>query len=73
VPVTSSVTAQINALRTVGARKVVLFHPFDDPKGLHADYVTHYGFELLGVKGAGKTVADLARIPGRRINRRVVA
>jgi maleate isomerase len=67
VPVTSSVTAQINALRTVGARKVVLLHPFDDPKGLHADYVTHYGFELLGVKGAGKTVADLAHISHQEV------
>jgi len=67
VPVTSSVTAQIHALTTVGARKVVLLHPFDDPKGLHADYVTHYGFELLGVKGAGKTVADLAHISQQEV------
>ena len=67
VPVTSSVTTQINALRTVGAQKVVLLHPFDDPKGLHADYVTHYGFDLLGVKGAGLTVPDLAHISHQEV------
>lgn len=59
VPVTSSLTAQVNALRAVGAAKLVLVHPFSDPEGFHAEYVAHYGFQLLGLKGAGKTVADL--------------
>ena len=62
VPVTSSITAQVNALRAVGAQKLVLLHPFKDPEGFHAEYVTHYGFDLLGFRGAQKTVADLATI-----------
>ena len=33
VPVTSSVTAQIDALRAVGAERPVLLHPFADPSG----------------------------------------
>jgi len=41
---------------------LVLLHPFTDPEGFHAEYVGHYGFELLGFKGAQKTVADLATI-----------
>ena len=62
VPVASSLTAQVNALRAVGAAKLILVHPFSDPEGFHAEYVTHYGFQLLGLKGAGKTVADLGTI-----------
>ena len=62
VPVTSSITAQVNALRALGARKLILVHPFSDPEGFHAEYVTHYGFDLLGFKGAGKSVADLATV-----------
>lgn len=62
VPVTSSITAQVNALRALGAGKLILVHPFSDPEGFHAEYVTHYGFELLGFKGAGKSVADLATV-----------
>lgn len=62
VPVTSSVTAQIRALHALGARRLALLHPFDDPKGLHSAYVKHYGFELMGTKSAGKRVSDLARI-----------
>ena len=60
VPVTSSVTAQVNALRAVGAERLALLHPFAEPGGFDSSYVGRHGFELLGVKGAGKTVADLA-------------
>ena len=67
VPVTSSLTAQVNALRTVGAAKLILVHPFSDPGGFHAEYVTHYGFRLLGLKGAGKTVADLGTTSGDEV------
>ena len=63
VPVTSSITAQVNALSAPWAHnKLVLLHPFTDPEGFHAEYVTHYGFDLLGFRGAQKTVADLATI-----------
>ena len=69
VPGTSSITAQVNALRAVGAKKLVLLHPFTDPEGFHAEYVGHYGFELLGFKGAQKTVADLATISQDEVKR----
>ena len=69
VPVTSSITAQVTALRAVGAKKLVLLHPFTDPEGFHAEYVGHYGFELLGFKGAQKTVADLATISQDEVKR----
>ena len=69
VPVTSSVTAQVNALRAVGAEKPVLLHPFAELGGFDTGYVAHYGFDLLGVSGAGKTVADLATMPEAEIGR----
>ena len=52
----------MNALRAVGAQKLVPPSPFQGPGGFHAEYVTHYGFDLLGFRGAQKTVADLATI-----------
>jgi maleate isomerase len=67
VPVTSSVTAQIEALRAVGAQKVLLLHPFDDPTGQHTEYVRHYGFEVVGEASAGKTVAELAKISAHEV------
>ena len=63
VPVISSVTAQIAALEAVGAERIALLHPFAEPGGFDSSYVGHYGFELAGVRGAGKTVADLATMP----------
>ena len=69
VPVTSSVTAQIDALRAVGAERPVLLHPFADPSGFDTAYVGHYGFDLKGQKGAGKTVADLAAVPQDEVAR----
>lgn len=69
VPVTSSVTAQVNALRAVGAEKPVLLHPFADPDGFDSSYVGHHGFELAGVRGAGRTVAELATVPEDEVRR----
>ena len=51
----------------------MLLHPFTDPEGFHAEYVGHYGFELLGFKGAQKTVADLATISQDEVKRIAVA
>lgn len=67
VPVTSSLTAQIEALRTVGARNLLLLHPFDDPSGQHSDYVRHYGFEVAADVSAGKKVAELARVSAAEV------
>ncbi len=60
VPVTSSLTAQMNALHALGARKVAVVHPFEQSHGRYGEYLAHYGFEMVGVKGAGKKVGDLA-------------
>ncbi len=60
VPVTSSLTAQVSALRAVCARKLVLLHPFAEPGGFDAGYVARHGFDLLESRGAGKAVAELA-------------
>lgn len=67
VPVISSVTAQIAALEAVGAERIALLHPFAEPGRFDSSYVAHHGFELAGVRGAGKTVADLATMPTHEI------
>lgn len=69
VPVTSSVTAQVNALRAVGAEKLILLHPFAEPGGFDTGYVGHNGFDLVGTRGAGRTVAELATVPPDDIRR----
>ena len=69
VPVTSSVTAQVNALRAVGAERPALLHPFAEPGGFDTSYVAHYGFAPAGVRGAGRTVAELATMPEAEIGR----
>lgn len=66
VPVTSSVTAQIAALRAVGAERIALLHPFADG-AFDTSYVAHHGFEAAAARGAGKTVADLATMPAEEI------
>lgn len=64
IPVTTSVTAQLDALRTTGARKIAIGHPFAaDQDQLFVDMIEHYGFELAGIKGGGKGGRDLGRIP----------
>ena len=67
VPVTSSVTAQIAALRTVGAKNILLVHPFDDSEAQHANYVRHYGFNVTGEISAGKNVAELAMVSAAEV------
>jgi maleate isomerase len=65
VPVTTSLTAQLQALRVTGARKVAVAHPFppDAQETMLGDIVGHYGFELAGIKGGGKGGKELGRIP----------
>lgn len=64
VPVSSSATAQSNALAAVGARKVGVVHP-SNPKrdASHEDQMRDDGIETLGVKSAGATFEDYNRIP----------
>ncbi|MBI2955474.1 MAG: hypothetical protein HYY30_14260 [Chloroflexi bacterium] len=65
VPVTATVTAEIEALRTMGAKKVVLATPFEEwlnqtMKG----FLEGSGFEVVNMGGLGiKRNVDLARVP----------
>ena len=61
IPVTSSLTAQIEALRAVGARRIALLHPFAEG-GFDSSYVARNGFDLAGTRAAGRTVAELATV-----------
>jgi maleate isomerase len=64
VPVATSITAQIDALRTLGARRVAVGHPYtSDQDPTFAGYSDKYGFESSSVKGAGYSGPELGRIP----------
>jgi maleate cis-trans isomerase len=64
VPVTTSITAQIEALRKVGAKNVAVAHPFAESYNeMYRKYVDHYGFNFSGMEAAGETVTNLGRIP----------
>lgn len=63
VPVTNSLTAQMNGLKAVGARKVGIVHPFDESHAGMYDYLGRYGFEVVGIKSVGYPAIDLGRIP----------
>jgi len=64
VPVTTSLTAQLEALHRTGARKVAIAHPFPQAQSKpFVDIVEHYGFGFAGARGGGKTGRELGRIP----------
>ncbi|MDP2619296.1 MAG: hypothetical protein Q8P46_03845 [Hyphomicrobiales bacterium] len=64
VPVTTSITAQIDALQNVGARHIAVGHPFSPQHDqMFLDYIDHYGFERAGTKGADRTAVELGQIP----------
>lgn len=64
VPVTTSISAQVDALRTVGARRVAVGHPFGEEfSGIFGGYCDHYGFTRAGSKGANMGAIDLGSIP----------
>jgi maleate cis-trans isomerase len=64
VPVTTSLTAQVEALRVTGARKVAIAHPFPQPQSKpFVEIVEHYGFGFAGALGGGKTGRELGLIP----------
>jgi maleate isomerase len=64
VPVSSSATAQSNALAAVGARKVGVVHP-SNPKrdATHDEQLRDDGLEPMGNRSAGATFEDYNRIP----------
>jgi maleate isomerase len=69
VPVTTSLNAQMNGLKAVGAKKVAIIHPFDTesetnaPGNMHYDCLSRHGFELTAIKGADRPAIELGRIP----------
>lgn len=64
VPVTTSLTAQLDALRAVGARNVAIAHPFPQEQSRpFNDIIEHYGFTLTGALGGGRTGRELGLIP----------
>ena len=64
VPVSSSATAQSNALKAVGAGKVAVVHP-SNPKrdASHDQQLRDDGLEPLGNRSAGATFENYNRIP----------
>ena len=63
IPVTSALTAQLHALRELGAKKLAVVTPFDATGRGEWDRLTNDGFEVVGVGGAGYTYADFGRCP----------
>ena len=63
-PVTTSITAQVEALRKVGARRVAVCHPFPpDHDRMFVENLKNYGFASSVIKGAGYPAVDLGIIP----------
>ena len=60
IPVTSSLTSQVAALKTVGAQRVGVAQPFETDHDIYSEYLQYYGFDVAGQLGAGLTVLDLA-------------
>ncbi len=63
VQVSSSLTMQMKALKTLGARKIAVGHPIPETKSIYGEYLSHYGFEMLGQLGAGRTVSNQSMQP----------
>ncbi len=64
VPVTTSTTAQMSALKMLGARRVAIGHPFAvDQDPVFARCLDDYGFSVSSIKGAGYPANELGLIP----------
>jgi len=66
VPVTTSLDAQMAALRALGARRVAAIHPFTDSPARDEMYraeLAHFGFEHVGTLGAGAAAIDIGGLP----------
>lgn len=66
VPVTTSTSAQMAAMRRLGARKVVIGHPFaDDQHPVFTRCLDEYGLTTAAIEGAGYPADHLGRVPRR--------
>jgi len=69
IPVTTSLNAQMNALKAVGAKKVGIVHPFNQEyshDNMHRESLTRHGFELAAIKGVGRPAVELGTIPSEQ-------
>ncbi len=63
-PITSDVTAQLEAFKALGSRKVVSVHPFgNDENQRHDDRISELGLQPAGSFGGGSTLAELPKLP----------
>ena len=64
LPVTTSTSAQMDALHKLGARNIVIGHPFaPDQDALFANYLSDYQLNTAAVQGAGYPADHLGRVP----------
>lgn len=64
VPVTSSTSAQMEAMRRLGAKSVAIAHPFaDDQHTVFTSCLDDYGLQTAAIKGAGHPAAHLGCVP----------
>lgn len=68
VPVSTSVTAQVNALRAVGARRVASLSPsVREGREPGNEFLSHFGFEPVGIRGGDCLDGrDWGRVPAER-------
>jgi maleate isomerase len=59
VPITTAVTAQVNALRTLGARKIATVLPGNENRSERLEF---YGFEPVGVRMAGRVYHEFGGV-----------
>jgi maleate isomerase len=63
VPVTSSLTAQMKALKAVGARRVAVVQPFAESHSSSYGYLDYFGFGVTGIVAGGYTPIQLGTLP----------
>ena len=64
VPVTTSTSAQMEALRKLGAKNVIIGHPFrDDQHSVFTSCLADYNFRTAAIRGAGYAADHLGRVP----------
>ncbi len=64
VPVSTSASAQAKAIKTLGCRKVVIAHAYDDGQSMRqAGYAAKFGCEVLAVKGWGAALPMFGGVP----------
>jgi maleate isomerase len=59
VPITTAITAQVQALRTLGARKIVAVLPGKENRSERLEF---YGFEPVGVRLAGRVYHEFGGV-----------